>query len=61
VKRLRGLNIAALVTWSLLALVAILRDLEPGPWVAAGLVIIGLYFVAIGLLDQMNRHDRTPA
>jgi phosphatidylcholine synthase len=61
VKRLRGLNVAALVAWSLLALVAVLRDLEPGPWVAAGLVVIGLYFIVIGLLDQMDRHDRTPA
>jgi phosphatidylcholine synthase len=52
VKRLRGLNVAALIAWSLLALVAVLRDLEPGPWVAAGLVVIGLYFIAIGLLDQ---------
>jgi phosphatidylcholine synthase len=52
VKRLRGLNVAALIAWSLLALVAVLRNLEPGPWVAAGLVVIGLYFIAIGLLDQ---------
>jgi phosphatidylcholine synthase len=52
VKKLRGLNVAALIAWSLLALVAVLRDLEPGPWVAAGLVVIGLYFIAIGLLDQ---------
>jgi phosphatidylcholine synthase len=61
VRRLRWLNVAALIAWSLLALVAILRDLEPGPWVAAGLVAIGLYFIAIGILDQMDRHDRTPA
>jgi phosphatidylcholine synthase len=61
VRRLRGLNVAALVAWSLLALIAVLRDLEPGPWVAAGLVIIGLYFISIGLLDQMDRHARPPA
>jgi len=61
VRRLRGLNVAALIAWSLLALVAIVRDLEPGPWVTAGLVAIGLYFLAIGLLDQMGNHDRTSA
>jgi phosphatidylcholine synthase len=61
VRRLRGLNIAALIVWSGLALVAIVRDLEPGPWIAAALVAIGLYFLAIGLLDQMGNHDRTSA
>ncbi len=61
VRRLRGLNITALVVWSVLALIAILRDLDPGPWVASGLVAIGLYFLAIGFLDQTGSHDRTPA
>lgn len=61
VRRLRGLNIAAFVVWSVLALIAILRDLEPGPWVASGLVVIGLYFLAIGFVDQTCSHDRTPA
>ena len=61
VRRLRGLNIAAIVVWSVLALIAILRDLEPGPWVASGLVVIGLYFLAIGFVDQTGSHDRTPA
>jgi phosphatidylcholine synthase len=61
VRRLRGLNVAALVAWSLLALVAVLRDLQPGPWVAAGLVVIGLYFIAIGLLDRMDAHARPSA
>ena len=39
VTRLRALNIAALVAWSVLALVALLRGLDPGPWVAGGLVV----------------------
>src|SRR5712664_1966754 len=50
VTRLRALNIAALAAWSVLALVALWRDLDPGPWVAGGLVGIGLYFVAVGLI-----------
>ena len=53
VARLRALNIAALIAvgragrWSQL-----LRDLDPGPWVTGGLVVIGLYFVAVGLTDE---------
>ncbi len=58
VARLRALNIAALVAGSVLALVALLRALDPGPWVVGGLVVIGLYFVAVGLIDQVSKHDR---
>jgi len=52
VARLRALNIAALILWSLLALIAVLRDLAPGPWVAGGLVAIGLYFLGVGLRND---------
>jgi phosphatidylcholine synthase len=52
VARLRALNIAALLLWSVLALVAIVRDLAPGPWVAGGLVLLALYFVGIGLTEE---------
>jgi phosphatidylcholine synthase len=52
VARLRGLNIAALLLWSLLALIAVLRDLDPGPWVSGGLVAIGAYFLAVGLTEK---------
>jgi phosphatidylcholine synthase len=52
VARLRGLNIAALLLWSLLALIAVLRDLDPGPWVTGGLVVIGVYFLAVGLTEK---------
>jgi phosphatidylcholine synthase len=58
VARLRALNIAALAAGSVLALVALLRALDPGPWVVGGLVVIGLYFVAVGLIDQASKHDR---
>jgi phosphatidylcholine synthase len=61
VRRLRSVNVAALIAWSVLALIALLRDLEPGPWIAAGLVLIGLYFLAIGLLDQTEDHARPAA
>jgi phosphatidylcholine synthase len=52
VTRLRAVNIAALLLWSVLALIAVLRDLDPGPWVAGGLVLIGAYFLAVGLTEK---------
>ena len=52
VKRLRLLNIAAVVLWGVLALIAILYDLDPGPWVASGLVLIALYLVGVGLTEK---------
>jgi phosphatidylcholine synthase len=54
VKRLRIINIAALVAWSVLAVIALLRDLDPGPWLTGGLLIIGAYFLAVGLIDQQR-------
>jgi phosphatidylcholine synthase len=52
VARLRALTIAALMLWSLLALIALLANLDPGPWVAGALAVIGLYFLGIGLTEQ---------
>ena len=52
VVRLRAVTIAALLVWSVLALVAVLTDLDPGPWVAGSLVALGLYFLALGLTEK---------
>jgi phosphatidylcholine synthase len=52
VARLRGLSIAMVAVWSLLALVAVWHNLEPGPWGTGGLVIAGLYFIGVGLTDR---------
>jgi phosphatidylcholine synthase len=52
VTRLRAVTIGALLLWAVLALIAVLRDLDPGPWVAGGLVILGLYFVGLGLTEK---------
>jgi phosphatidylcholine synthase len=49
VERLRALSIAAVIAWAALAIIAVVRDLDPGPWVVGGLVAIGLYFLAVGL------------
>ena len=52
VLRLRALNIVALAAWAMLALVALVRGLDPGPWVAGGLVVIAIYFLTVGLGDR---------
>jgi phosphatidylcholine synthase len=49
VARLRILTIAVLAVWSVLGVVALARGLAPGPAVAAGLVVCGLYFFLAGL------------
>jgi phosphatidylcholine synthase len=52
VARLRALNVIGLILWSALALIAVLDDLAPGPWVAGGLVVIALYFLGVGLTER---------
>jgi phosphatidylcholine synthase len=54
VRHLRALNIAVLIIWSLLAVIALVRQLDPGPWVTGALLIIGLYFFAVGLTDRQR-------
>ncbi len=48
VRRYRALNIAILVVWAVLAIVALLRDLMPPPWVTVVLCLIGVYVVCAG-------------
>jgi len=55
--RLRGVNIAAVLAWSGLALVAVLSDLDPGPWVTGGLVVVAVYVVTVGLTDGLKADD----
>ena len=50
VKRLRALNIALLAGWAVLALLAVIDDLAPGPYVTWPLVAIAIYFFGAGLL-----------
>jgi phosphatidylcholine synthase len=57
VLRLRLVNVAALLLWSVLAVIAILRGLDPGPWVAGGLVGVALYLIGVGLTEKRaNEH-----
>jgi phosphatidylcholine synthase len=50
--RLRVANLVALLAWSVLAAIALLYDFEPGMWVTAGLVAIGIYILSVGLIDR---------
>jgi phosphatidylcholine synthase len=61
VTRLRGVNIAAVLAWSGLASVAVISDLDPGPWVTGGLVVVAVYVVAVGLTDGLKADDRAAA
>jgi phosphatidylcholine synthase len=54
VARMRVLTITALLLWSVLALIALMRDLDPGPWVASALLVIAGYFVAVGLTEKRS-------
>jgi len=54
VRRWRNLNLAFLVLWSMLALLALAYDLDPGLWIALGLGLIGLYFFAFGLFPRRD-------
>ena len=52
VTRLRAINIAVMILWAILALIALWHDLGPGPWVSGSLVVIGLYFISVGLTEK---------
>lgn len=52
VAHLRTLTTAALVAWAVLALVAVLKNLDPGFWIAAALCVLAIYFVGLGFLRR---------
>jgi phosphatidylcholine synthase len=49
VKRLRGINIALMAIWAILAAISVIHNLEPAVWVVIGLCLIAIYFLAAGL------------
>jgi phosphatidylcholine synthase len=55
VARLRNLNIALMVVWSGLALIALIQDMKPGIWISGLLCAIGLYFLTAGYLRRSLR------
>jgi phosphatidylcholine synthase len=60
VKRLRALNLVLLAVGAALALVALARDLAPGPWVTGGLCAIGLYVLAAGVFRRADDRAGAP-
>ena len=52
VTRLRTANIVLLALWAALAIIAVVDDLSPGPYVIWGLVLIAVYFFGVGLLPR---------
>lgn len=52
VERLRVLNIALLAAWAVLALVALVYNLSPGPYVTLPLAAIAVYFFTAGFLPR---------
>ena len=52
VRRFRTFSALLIVAWVALAVVALLRDMSPGPWVTGALCAIALYFLGAGLLRR---------
>jgi phosphatidylcholine synthase len=48
----RSLNIAMLIAWAVLAIVALVRDMAPGVWVTAALCLIAIYMATVGIIRQ---------
>ncbi len=52
IAHLRALTTAALILWTLLAVFAVARNLQPGFWALAGLCLLAIYFVGVGFLRR---------
>jgi phosphatidylcholine synthase len=52
VTRLRAFNVAVLAIWAVLAIIAVIDGLAPGPYVVWPLAVIAIYFFAAGLLPR---------
>jgi phosphatidylcholine synthase len=56
----RLLNVAVLLVWFVLAIIALALELRPPGWVKAGLLITAAYFFAAGFLDGRNAAAAPP-
>jgi phosphatidylcholine synthase len=52
IAHLRALTMAALVVWTLLAVLAVAKNLDPGFWPVAALCALAIYFVGVGFLRR---------
>lgn len=55
VARLRALNVALLILWGVLALIAVIANLEPAFWVKVALGALAVYFCGFGLLPVREK------
>jgi phosphatidylcholine synthase len=58
VRRLRALTLLLLGVGTILAVIALMRDLAPGPWITGGLVAIGLYVLAAGVFRSADARSK---
>ena len=52
IAHLRALTTGALILWTLLAIFAVTKNLQPGFWALAGLCLVAIYFVGVGFLRR---------
>jgi phosphatidylcholine synthase len=56
--RFRRLNIALIVIWAILAMIAIAANFEVSPWISAALCIIGVYVLLSDVLIRLTGWNR---
>jgi phosphatidylcholine synthase len=54
VRRGRVLNVVLMVAWAVLAFVAVIANLQPGPYVVVPLAVIAVYFFLAGLVSRIR-------
>jgi phosphatidylcholine synthase len=54
VTRYRGITIALMAIWAVLAALAVVSDLRPALWVTIGLSLIAIYFLVIGWIVKLT-------
>jgi phosphatidylcholine synthase len=59
VRRWRPLTVAMAIAWGVLALIALIANLDPPPAVVVAFAIVSAYFAVIGVVLQLTR--RAPA
>jgi phosphatidylcholine synthase len=52
IAHLRAMTTVALVVWALLAILAVADNLNPPLWADTGLLVLAVYFVAVGFLRR---------
>jgi phosphatidylcholine synthase len=52
IAHLREITFVALIAWAMLALYAVITNLDPGFWTEVGLSALAIYFIAVGFLRR---------